>query len=81
MPVKKNTRYTIPCEAIFNTHPAVYRSALIKAKVRGQYLPVVCVELEKELSETYTQAQVTLDLQDMASQWGRHPGHLSFSFS
>jgi olefin beta-lactone synthetase len=38
--------YTIPCEAVFNTHPAVFRSALVGVKRGGRTLPVVCVELE-----------------------------------
>lgn len=77
---EKVTRYTIPCEAVFNTHPAVYRSALIKVRLRGQDLPVVCVELEQPLPEAYTQAQVMLDLQDMASQWDATRGIYHFLF-
>lgn len=77
---EKTTRYTIPCEAIFNTHPAVYRSALIKAHIRGQDLPVVCLELEAKLSEAHTQAQVILDLQDMASQFAPTRGIYHFLF-
>ncbi len=34
--------YTVPCEAIFNEHPAVYRTALVG--VEGE--PVIVVELE-----------------------------------
>jgi acyl-CoA synthetase (AMP-forming)/AMP-acid ligase II len=36
------TMFTVPCEKIFDAHPAVYRSALVGA--RG--LPTLCVELE-----------------------------------
>lgn len=73
------TRFTIPCEAIFNTHPAVYRSALIKAHVRGQDVAVVCIELEKELGD-FTPPQIVLDLQDMASQHEATRGIYHFLF-
>ena len=39
-------RYTIPVEAVFNAHPAVYRTALVGVGTPGQQRPVVCVELE-----------------------------------
>ncbi len=40
--------FTIPCEAVFNTHPAVFRSALVGVGTPGTQKPVLCVELEKE---------------------------------
>jgi len=43
---EKETLYTIPCEAIFNNHPRVFRSALVGVGPRGQQLPVICIELE-----------------------------------
>jgi len=39
--------YTIPCEAIFNTHPEVFRSALVGLGEGGRQTPVICIELEK----------------------------------
>ncbi|MEX2113495.1 MAG: peptide synthase, partial [Pirellulales bacterium] len=36
--------YTICCEAIFNQHPAVYRSALVGLGPRGRQRPVIVVE-------------------------------------
>jgi olefin beta-lactone synthetase len=38
--------YTIPCEAVFNTHPDVFRTALVGIGARGEQRPVLCVELE-----------------------------------
>lgn len=38
--------FTIPCEAVFNTHPAVYRTALVGVGDPGASRPVLCVELE-----------------------------------
>lgn len=36
---------TIPCEAVFNTHPAVYRTALVGIGSGERRRPVLCVEL------------------------------------
>ncbi|MBI3828685.1 MAG: AMP-binding protein [Planctomycetes bacterium] len=41
-----STLFTIPCEAIFNTHPGVKRSALVGVGPRGRQRPVLCVEAE-----------------------------------
>jgi acyl-coenzyme A synthetase/AMP-(fatty) acid ligase len=38
------TLFTIPCEAIFNQHPWVYRSALVGVGERGNQRPVVFLE-------------------------------------
>jgi acyl-CoA synthetase (AMP-forming)/AMP-acid ligase II len=38
--------YPIPCEGIFNTHPKVYRSALIRLGSQHEARPGLCVELE-----------------------------------
>jgi olefin beta-lactone synthetase len=39
--------FTIPCEAVFNTHRMVYRTALVGVGAPGAMRPVICVELEK----------------------------------
>jgi len=44
---KQETLFTIPCEAIFNTHKAVFRTALVGVGEPGQARPVLCIELEK----------------------------------
>jgi acyl-coenzyme A synthetase/AMP-(fatty) acid ligase len=44
---KKNL-YTIPCEAIFNNHPRVFRSALVGIGPKGRQCPVICIELDPE---------------------------------
>jgi len=41
------TLFTIPCEAVFNAHPGVRRTALVGAGPAGGQTPVLCVELEK----------------------------------
>lgn len=39
--------YTVPCEQVFNAHPAVYRTALVGVGPPGAQEPVLCVELER----------------------------------
>jgi acyl-CoA synthetase (AMP-forming)/AMP-acid ligase II len=41
---------TIPCEAIFNAHPLVLRSALVGATPQGHVIPVMCIEPVRALS-------------------------------
>lgn len=43
----RGTLFTVPVEEIFNTLPAVLRSALVGVGVRGQQVPVLVVEREK----------------------------------
>ena len=38
--------FTICCEGIFNTHPYVFRSALVGASIGNKIIPVICIELE-----------------------------------
>ena len=38
--------YTVPCEAIFNAHERVYRSALVGCGPRGEQIPTLVVEPE-----------------------------------
>lgn len=44
---ESETLYTIPCEAIFNNHPNVFRSALVGIGPRFLQRPVICIELHK----------------------------------
>ncbi len=41
----ERTWFTIPVEGVFNTHPSVYRTALVGVGEPGKARPVVCVEL------------------------------------
>ena len=43
---ENGTLFTVPCEAIFNQHPRVRRSALVGVGEPGQQHPVICIELE-----------------------------------
>lgn len=44
--------FTIPCEAVFNQHPQVARSALVGVGPAGRQHPVLCVELRADLRRT-----------------------------
>lgn len=44
----QNTLFTIPVEGVFNTHPLVFRTALVGVGKPGQQQPVLCVELEQK---------------------------------
>ncbi|MEH6734394.1 MAG: fatty acid CoA ligase family protein [Shewanella sp.] len=41
--------YTLPCERVFNTHPQVKRSAIVGVKVGDNIVPVLCIELQKDI--------------------------------
>ncbi len=45
---ESGTLFTIPCEAVFNTHAAVRRSALVGVRQDGAVIPVLCVERESD---------------------------------
>lgn len=42
------TLFTIPVEGVFNTHPKVFRTALVGLGKREKQRPVLCVELESK---------------------------------
>ena len=43
----RGTLFTVPCEAIFNNHPAVFRSALVGVPWGDETIPVICIELKR----------------------------------
>ncbi|MBW2741293.1 MAG: AMP-binding protein, partial [Deltaproteobacteria bacterium] len=45
---KNGFKFTIPCEAIFNNHPMVFRSALVGVGSPPNQKPVICIELEHD---------------------------------
>ena len=57
------TLYTIPCEAIFNQHPWIYRSALVGVGERGQQRPIVFVEPWPEHYESARRNWQTLQVE------------------
>ncbi|ABM03764.1 peptide synthase, AMP-dependent synthetase and ligase [Psychromonas ingrahamii 37] len=48
----KKSYYSIPCERIFNTHPAIKRSALVAVKIDGKTTPLLCIELYNKSAQT-----------------------------
>lgn len=45
---ERGTLFSIPTEAIFNSHPMVFRSALVGVTFDGKKYPILCIELEKD---------------------------------
>ena len=41
---KKETLFTIPCEAIFNNHEKVFKSALVGVGPKNMQIPIICLE-------------------------------------
>jgi acyl-CoA synthetase (AMP-forming)/AMP-acid ligase II len=64
--------YTIPCEAIFNQHPRVYRSALVGVGPSGQQRPVVIVEPwpDRRPASDPEREQFLVELRDLAQSYG-----------
>lgn len=65
----KQVFYTLPCESVLNTHPDVYRTALVGVPTSdGKDIePVICVELEQNASRH--RDQVKLDLLEIAARY------------
>jgi acyl-CoA synthetase (AMP-forming)/AMP-acid ligase II len=63
------TLYTIPVEGVFNTHPDVFRTALVGIGDKGAQRPVLCVELETGKGRR-EQERVRRELQELGN---RHP--------
>ncbi|MEX2176644.1 MAG: fatty acid CoA ligase family protein [Pirellulaceae bacterium] len=68
----QGTLFTIPCEAIFNQHPRVYRSALVGIGKPGQQRPVVVVQSWPEQRARSPADQKSL-LSDLRRLAGEHP--------
>jgi acyl-coenzyme A synthetase/AMP-(fatty) acid ligase len=65
----EGTFFTIPCEAVFNTVPGVFRTALVGVKRNGVTIPVVCVELEDAAGPAERPwAEIERDLRAAASR-------------
>jgi olefin beta-lactone synthetase len=74
---ERGTLFTIPCEAIFNHHPWIYRSALVGAGPRGAQVPVVFLEAwpEHRTSASRNARQLKAELRAMA-QRHRHTAQI-----
>ena len=64
------TMFTVTCEAIFNTHLSVYRSALVGIGETGHQIPVIIVELLDSRSLTKKRKIEIIDeLKSLASKY------------
>lgn len=63
------TMFTIPCEAIANNHPAIYRSALVGIGNRGSQIPVLIAEpwTENWPKSQDAKAQLTAEIKKLLS--------------
>jgi len=68
--VGNRTLFTVPCEAIFNGHPAIYRSALVPRGERPNQQPVMIVEPLPDQTPANDQArdQLKQELLELAAR-------------
>jgi acyl-CoA synthetase (AMP-forming)/AMP-acid ligase II len=59
------TLYTIACEAVFNNHPRVFRSALVGVGSAPLQKPVICIELQPD-DDGREKERLTRELRDLA---------------
>lgn len=59
------TYFTIPCEAVFNTHPQIFRTALVAVRSTVGVKPLICVELNADVAAT-EHAAILAELQTRA---------------
>jgi acyl-CoA synthetase (AMP-forming)/AMP-acid ligase II len=64
----KSALYTIPVEGVFNTHPMVFRTALVGVGMKGCQQPVLCVELETKTSKA-DQELISNELLELGSRY------------
>lgn len=65
--------YTIPVEGVFNTHPEVFRTALVGIGRPGSQRPVLCVELETGVSSSWKE-QIRTELLEIGAAYPQTSG-------
>ncbi len=65
--------YTICCEAVFNQHPLVRRSALVGVGAPGQQRPILIIEPYQKIND---RAKLKFDLRNLARDYG-HTAQIS----
>jgi len=60
----ESTLFTLPCEAVFNLHPLVARTALVGCGARGAQRAVLCVELNPDVP-THQHSAIIADLKEI----------------
>jgi acyl-CoA synthetase (AMP-forming)/AMP-acid ligase II len=73
------TYFSVPCESVFNTHPKVFRTALVGIGLKGSQKPAVCVELEPD-HRTGDRTSIVNDLKVLAERFPHTQGISDFRF-
>jgi len=63
----QGTRFTIPCEGVFNRNPRVFRTALVGVRRNDVTEPVLCVELETGVGSVSKEV-IRTELRELGSQ-------------
>ena len=74
------TWFTIPCEAVFNTHPEVNRTALIGLGPKGEQTPALCVELKTKARSRGDRNRLRRELQAIAESFPHTKAIQTFLF-
>ncbi|MBN2644701.1 MAG: AMP-binding protein [Desulfuromonadaceae bacterium] len=77
--IGNNTLFTIPCEAVFNTHPDVFRTALVGCGARAQRQAVLCIELNPGVNRSRKPA-IIAELQAIQRQFPHTQAISAFLF-
>ncbi len=79
---EEGTLFTVPCEAVFNTHQEVFRTALVGVGEAGKQVAVLCVELEKGVAGS-EHGRIRDELLEIGSQFDhtKSIGHVLFHAS
>lgn len=66
----RKTWFSVPCESVFDAHPAIYRSALVGLGPPGEQSPVVIVEplADRRPWNKRSEAALLAELRDLASR-------------
>jgi acyl-CoA synthetase (AMP-forming)/AMP-acid ligase II len=64
---KTGTLFTVQCEAIFNNHPLVFRSALVGIGRLNEQKPIICIELKHGIA-AYNKEKIKNELIELAQQ-------------
>lgn len=63
-----NTFFTIPCEAIYNVHPHIFRTALVGVAAPGSEFPVPVIVLEPEKDAPVSTVQLIAEARKLGAE-------------
>jgi acyl-coenzyme A synthetase/AMP-(fatty) acid ligase len=75
----EGVHFTLPCEGPFNTHPDVFRSALVRLVIGGRTEPGLCVQLEPGVKRSERE-RIRSELLQVASRYPHTRAIRSFFF-